>query len=100
MDKIGLPETIEALRAELREAIRQGQDEAIQFPVAEVQLEFQVSVSREGSTDGKLKVWVVELSAAGAYTRESLHKITLTLDPPVDASGHPIKVHRQLRDKP
>lgn len=100
MDRIGLPETIEALRAELREAIRQGQNEAVQFPVGGVQLEFQVGVTRESSADGKLKVWVVELGVSGTYTRESLHKLTITFDPPVDASGHPIKVHRQLRDKP
>ncbi len=65
MDRIGVSETIDALRAELRAAITQAEGQEIQFPVGGVQLEFQVGITREGSADGKLKVWVLELGVSG-----------------------------------
>jgi hypothetical protein len=100
MDKIGLIETIEVLRGELRAAVAKGVGQEIQFPVGSVTLEFQVGITREGSGDAALKVWVLELGAAGSYARESIQKLTLTLDAPVDQQGQPLKVHRQSRDKP
>jgi Trypsin-co-occurring domain 2 len=100
MDKIGLPETIEALRAELRQAVAEGQDQDIQFPVGEVQLEFQVGITREGNVDGKLNVWVLELGVGGSYAKESVQTVTLTLESPVDAQGQPIKIRRRSAEKP
>jgi hypothetical protein len=100
MDKIGLPEAIEAVRAELRRAVAQGEDQDIQFPVGELQLEFQVGVTREGTVDGKLRVWVLEFGAGGSYAKESVQTVTLTLEPPVDAQGQPIKVRRRSAVKP
>jgi hypothetical protein len=100
VDKIGLPETIEALRAELREAIVQGQGQDIQFPVGGIQLEFQVGITREGSADGKVNVWVLELGAGASYAKESIQTVTLILEPPVDAEGQPVKVRRRLAEKP
>jgi hypothetical protein len=99
-DKIGLPEAIEAVRAELRRAVVQGEDQDIQFSVGEVQLEFQVGVTREGTVDGKFNVWVLELGAGGSYAKESVQTVTLTLEPPVDAQGQPIKVRRRSAVKP
>jgi hypothetical protein len=100
MDKFGLPETIEALRAELRTAIAQGEDQDIQFPVGQVELQFQVGITREGTVDGKLKVWVLELGAGGSYARESVQTVTLTLESPVDPQGRPVKVRRRSTQKP
>ena len=100
MQKIGLPETIEAVRAELRAAIIQAQGQDLQFPLGGVELEFQIGVTYEGSADGKLKVWVLELGSSGKYARESLQKVTLTLQAPVDAYGNPVKVARRSQDKP
>ena len=100
MDQIGLPETIEAIRAELRTAVAQGDEEDLQFPIGGVQLEFQVGVTREASGEGRLNVWVLELGGSRGYTHESLQRVTLSLGAPVDAEGRPVRVHRLQADKP
>ncbi len=45
--------TIQALRAELSEAMLKAEGDPIQFPVGEVNLEFQVGVTK----DAKAKGW-------------------------------------------
>jgi Trypsin-co-occurring domain 2 len=100
MDKIGLPETIEALRTELREAVVQGEDQDIQFPVGGIQCEFQVAVTREGSGDAKVNVWVLQLGAGGRLAHESVHTVTVSLEAPVDRNGEPIQVRRRSAVKP
>ena len=99
-DKVGLVEVIEALRGELNEAVRRGVDQDVQFPVGSVTLEFQVGVTVDAKADGKLRFWVLELTAGGGYTRETVQTVTLTLDAPVDRSGRPIKVSRHGVEKP
>jgi Trypsin-co-occurring domain 2 len=98
--EIDLAETVEALRAELRSAVHAGDDAAIQFPVAGVQMEFHVGVKK--TTDGKagLKFWVIELGVGGGYAHESVQKVIVNFGPPVDRDGTPIKVARQTQQKP
>ena len=79
--RIGLAETIEALRAELAEAEKKGQGDDVRFRVGPISLEFHVGVQREGGVEGKLRFWVVELGATGRYTTESIQKISVTLNP-------------------
>jgi hypothetical protein len=98
--EIGLIEAVASLRAELAEAVERGQDEDIQFPVGKVDIEFQIGVTRDFSGGGKLRFWVVELSASGGYEAETIHKIKLRLDAPIDAYGDPIKIRRRLRSNP
>jgi hypothetical protein len=98
--KIGLSDAVDALRAELSDAIAQAQDQQIQFPVGEIRVEFQIGVTREAEGRGGLKVWVGELGGGGSYTRESVQKITVSLGPPVTADGESVKVHRDLDRKP
>lgn len=100
MDKIGLAETIDALRAELSDAVSRAAGQDIQFPVAGVQLEFQVGVTHDAHGDGKLKFWVLELGGGASYANEAVQKVTLTLDAPVDLDGRPIKVGRRSAAKP
>lgn len=100
MEKIGLVETIEALRSELAAAVEQAQGQAIQFPIGSVQLEFQVGVTWDTEARGGVKFWVLELGASGSYANESVQKVTLNLEAPVDAEGRAVKVARHLREKP
>ena len=99
-ERIGLVETIEALRSELREAVASARGQDVQFPVGSVDLEFQVGVTREAHGGGKLRFWVLELGAEGGYDRESLQKLTIHLEAPVDAEGEPIKVNRRSGYRP
>lgn len=100
MDKIGLVEAIEALRAELIDAVKNSQDEDIQFPVGPVQLAFQIGVTRDANAGGKLRFWVLELGGGGGYSAETVHTLTVNLEAPVDMAGHPVKVSRFATDKP
>jgi hypothetical protein len=98
--KVGLADAVDALRAELSEAMARARDQEIQFPVGEIQFEFQIGVTREAEGKAGLRVWVLELGAGGSYARESVQKITVSLEPPVTADGEPVKVHRDLDRKP
>ncbi len=100
MGEIGLVEAIASLRAELADAVDEAENEDIQFPVAQIDLEFQVGVTRDVHGSGKLKFWVLELGASGGYEAETIQKITIGLGAPVGADGEPIKIRRSMRDKP
>lgn len=100
MDRIGLREAIQALRSELIEATAEATDQPIQFPVGSVQLEFQVGVTRDARADGKVRFWVLELGGGGGYQDQSVQKVTVNLEPPVDLEGRPVKVYRRSSSKP
>jgi len=100
MEKIGLVETIDALRSELAGAVEKAQGQEIQFPIGSVQLEFQVGVTWDTEVKGGVKFWVLELGASGSYANESVQKVTLNLEAPVDAEGRAVKVTRRLQQKP
>jgi len=100
MEKIGLVETIDALRSELAAAAEKAQGQEIQFPIGSVQLEFQVGVTWDTEARAGVKFWVLELGASGSYANESVQKVTLNLEAPVDAEGRAVKVPRRVRQKP
>lgn len=100
MEKIGLVETIEALRSELAVAVEKAQGQEIQFPIGSVQLEFQVGVTWDAESKGGVKFWVLELGASGKYANESVQKVTLNLEAPIDIEGRTVKVTRSSQEKP
>ncbi|MEV4082621.1 trypco2 family protein [Nonomuraea fuscirosea] len=100
MAELGLPEVIEQIRQELREAIAAGADEDVQFPVGEVTLEFQVGVAKSGEGSGKVKVWVLEAGTGGKVEHERVQKVTVVLQPPVDGQGDPVRVARRSSARP
>jgi Trypsin-co-occurring domain 2 len=100
MEKIGLVETIDALRSELAAAVEKAQGQEIQFPIGSVQLEFQVGVTWDTEAKAGVKFWVLELGASGSYANESVQKVTLNLEAPVDAKGRAVKVTRRSQEKP
>jgi hypothetical protein len=92
MAEIGLSETIDALRAELTAAMATAVDAEVQFPVTGMQLEFHVGVKRTADGKGGVKFWVIELGGGAGYARETIQKVVVTLGPPVDRAGTPVKV--------
>jgi arginine deiminase len=66
--RIGLQETIAALRKELVESIIASQAKGLRFEVGEITMEFHIEVERsteiKGGAKGGIKIWVVELGAA------------------------------------
>jgi Trypsin-co-occurring domain 2 len=100
VEQLGLAETVEALRAELARAAEAGSRSEFQFPVAGVQLEFHVGVTKTGQGVAGVRFWVVELGGSGSYAREEIQTVTVTLGAPVDQNGQPVKVYRRSDQKP
>jgi hypothetical protein len=98
--QLELAETVEALRAELARAVESGAGADFQFPVAGVQLEFHVAVTRTGEGKAGVRFWVVELGGAGSYAREEIQTVTVMLGAPVGQNGDQVNVRRVSSDKP
>ena len=47
-----------------------------------------------------MKFWVVELGAEGSYTQESIQKVVVTLEPPIDRRGQPVRIRRAYDEEP
>jgi len=100
VERIGLADSIQALRAELSEAMLKAEGDAIQFPVGEVHLDFQVGVTKDAKARGGARFWIVELGAEAGYAAESIQHISVTLEPPVNAAGERVLVARGFDEAP
>lgn len=97
--EFGLAETVRALREELEQAVTSADGQEIRFLVGPVQLEFHVAVRREGGTSGKARFWVLEAGADVSYAKETIQKVSLTLEA-ASTDGQPIRVQRGLGERP
>ena len=77
----GLSDTIAALRAELAAAMREGAGETLHFALGEVEVEFQVVVTRGAGADAGIRFGVVSFGAKGSLADEATHRIKLALQP-------------------
>jgi hypothetical protein len=100
MDRIGLGEVIDALHSELATAVKKSQGQDIKFPIGSVQLEFQVGVTWDTEAKAGVRFRVLELGASGSYANESVQKVTVNLEAPVDSQGRKVKVERLLDQEP
>ena len=98
--QLELAETMEALRVELAQAAADGAAAGFHFPVAGVQLEFHVGVTKAGEGRGGVKFYVVELGGSGSYAREEIQTVTVTLGTPVDDNGDPVMIYRGSAQMP
>lgn len=99
MAELGLAEAVKALRAELQEAVAQASDEEIRFVVGPVQMEFNVAVRREAGASGKARFWVLEAGADSSYSKETIQRVTLTLQA-VGEDGESVRVTRGSAERP
>ena len=101
MEEFGLKATIDALRKELSESVREAQGKDILFEVGDINLEFEVVISKDTSKDAKagfkftLLPWGGEASASieRKDSNSSRQKMTIQLKPgdnskPRDADGN------------
>jgi len=84
---VGLAEAIESVRAELEQARRGGQGRELQFRVGEVDVDFQVEVTREAGVEAGLKVWLVSAGAKGKLADKHTHTVRVTLVPQINSGG-------------
>ena len=95
-----LADTIKGIRAELSEAMSAGEDEQLRFDVGPVELEFAVDVQRDLSAKAGVKVWVVEIGATGARSRDSSHRVKVTLNPMDTTTGKSARIGDQTWSPP
>lgn len=92
--QIPLSEAIQQLRDELRNAILEGKDQDIIFTPNTIDIELGVSFGAEAKAGGGFKLLTfIDVSGEAKATRESQHKIKLSLSA-ADKDGKPIKVLR------
>ena len=89
LKRIGLQESIAALRREIIESITASQGEVLRFEVGEITMEFHVEVERSVEGKGGIKFWVVELGAGGGAKDKAIHKVTIPLKP-LRRDGKPV----------
>jgi hypothetical protein len=96
---VGLTEAIAALRRELNSALSASAGEEVRFRLGQVDLEFQVDVTREAGANGGIKFWVVSLQGKGDLKSMSRHLLKLTLQP-VGSDGADLLVGSDVHGRP
>lgn len=93
---IPLAEMIQTLRRELSASMAAARNEQLRFRVDDVDLELQVTVTREGEGGGRVRFWVIELDGGAKVSRSDVHTFRLTLKP-VTSNGAPEAVVGPIR---
>jgi hypothetical protein len=89
INKVGLRETLEALRVELSKSILAAEGEQIRFEVGEIELEVQFVVEQSKEGKGGLKFWVVEMGGGVTNKDTITHRIKIPLKP-IGEDGKPV----------
>lgn len=87
-----LADTIAAVRRELSTAQAAGQGEPIQFRTGPVELEFEVAVTRTGSGQAGVQLWVLTLGGKGELAQATTQRIKVTLQPVDSETGEDAQV--------
>lgn len=97
--QIPLSDAIQQLRDELRQAVLEGKDKDIVFTPNGIDIELAVNFTAEAKAGGGFNLLTfLDLSAEGKASRESQHKIKLSLSV-ADKDGKPIKVRSETVPK-
>jgi Trypsin-co-occurring domain 2 len=83
---IPLAKAIQDLRAELLDAVAEGQGKDLRFKLQPIELELELAVTWTGEANAGVKFWVIELGGKGAAERGSTQTLKLVLEP-VDTEG-------------
>ncbi|QXE32987.1 hypothetical protein KQY30_00420 [Streptomyces sp. GMY02] len=78
---VELAKMVRQLRAELTEAMREGENADLRFELGPVEMELTIAVEKEAGPGAKVRFWVVELGADARVAHHTTQRITLTLDP-------------------
>jgi len=79
--RIPLAGVIGALRAELLEAVRAGENEDIRFALGTVDLEFHVAVEKKHEGSGGIKFWIMSVGVGGSSSIAETQTVKLSLTP-------------------
>ena len=99
MARIPLSDVLVALRQELLTAQEKAREEKLKFNVETIEVEAQVSITKEttGTLAGKFGFWLfseAEVGVERSRANETVQTIRLTLKPDPDDNG-PVQVNQQ-----
>lgn len=80
-EKIALTEMILQLRRELLDAQRQGEREDLKFRIEEIEVELQITATKEKGGTGGVKFWVFDAELQGKLAHEAVQTLRLKLKP-------------------
>jgi hypothetical protein len=84
VDRIGLAEALEALRAELGKAAENAAKKGLKFQVNQATVELEVVTERVNEGTLGLKFWVVEAEGGRSVSRGHTHRVSVSLTPLLD----------------
>lgn len=84
---VGLSDAIDQVRAELEQAIKDGEHSEVAFRAGPVELEFEVAFTRNGSIDGGFQLSVLSFGAKRERSSTATHRVKVVLTP-TDRQGH------------
>ncbi len=87
-----LADTVAAVRRELGIAQAAGQGEPVQFRTGPVELEFEVAVTRTGSGQAGVQLWVLTLGGKGELGRARTQRVKITLQPVNPETGEDAQI--------
>jgi hypothetical protein len=78
---IPLSDAIRALRSEIVEAMREGEDADVRFRLGPIELEFGLEVGRTKGGEAGIAFWVIRLGGRGERSSATTHTVKLVLTP-------------------
>ena len=81
IEKIGLKETLEALRTELALSTLFSEGKEIRFDVGEIELELQFVIEKTKEGKGGIKFWVVEMGGGMSEKNATVQTLKIPLKP-------------------
>ncbi|WP_306317707.1 MULTISPECIES: trypco2 family protein [unclassified Streptomyces] len=87
-----LADVVDAVRAQLVEAVNRGRAAPLQFELGDVEVEFSVTVGRDRKADGSIKVWVLGAGVGGGRSTAASQRLKVVLKPVDPATGRPARV--------
>jgi hypothetical protein len=97
--EIPLAQLVRALRRELNEAVREGEDDDLRFSLGPIELDLQVTVGREAEGEAGIRFYVVTIGGKGSRSTAVTHTVKLKLDP-VAADGETVLVEDAAERRP
>jgi hypothetical protein len=83
---VGLADAIGQVRAELEQAVRDGEESPVAFRAGPVELEFEVAFTRTGGVSGGFQLSVLSFGARREKSAATTHRVKVTLTP-ADRAG-------------
>jgi hypothetical protein len=88
---VGLADAIGQVRAELEQAVRDGQGSPVAFRAGPVELEFEVAFTRTGGVNGGFQLSVLSFGAKHEKSAGATHRVKVALTP-ADREGRDILI--------